>query len=332
MVEKESNIDDKIVSFLKGEASPEVAMEVMDWREENTLNRLHFSEMEKTFQATHFGQKFKKPNLEKAWKNIQPKKQAKVIPLQTVLWLTSIAACLAVAITLYFQSQLEDPSILQAKGDTTIEEAESLGRFIAANDQIDFRLADESKITLGANSQVILDKDFNTTSRALTLIGSARFTVQHDETKPFVVKVKDLIVEDLGTVFDIKTQNDTIKVVVLEGEVQLRKNGQILIVAAGDSAYYLINKKLIEQYSDQQQRQDKVFQFQGTKLKDVAQTLSDFYGRKIVIVDQAIENCPVTVTFKNENVFTILDILSELLDVQIKRENNQIKIYGKGCN
>lgn len=332
MVEKESTIDDKIVSYLKGEASPEIAIEVMDWREENTLNRIHFQEMEKTFYATHRGQKFKKPNLEKAWKNIQPKKQAKVIPIQTVMWVTSIAACVAVAITIFFQSQLEHPSPLQAKGDSTIEETENLGRFIAANDKIDFRLADNSKITLGANSQVVLDKDFNTTSRALTLIGSARFTVQHDETKPFVVKVKDLIVEDLGTVFDIETQNDTIKVVVLEGEVQLRKNGQILNVAAGDSAYYLINKKLIEQYSDQQKRQDKVFQFQGTKLKDVAQTLSDFYNRKIVVVNEEIANCPVTVTFKNESVFTILDILSELLDVQVKRENNQINIYGKGCN
>lgn len=333
MVEKESNIDDKIVSFLKGEANPEEAMDVLDWREKNALNRKHFQTLEKVFRVTHGGQNFNIPDTKQAWQKVQPKsKKGRVISLTTALWVTSVAACLLVAMMIYFgNSGMEDQPRF-ASGDNETSQVESLGRFIAANEAIDFRLADESKITLGANSQVILDKDFNSTARSLTLIGSARFTVEHDEKKPFLVKVRDLIVEDLGTVFDIKTQNDTIKVVVYEGEVQLRKNGHIVHVAAGDSAYYLINKQLIEEYSAREKRQDKVFQFQGTKLKDVAQTLSDFYGRKIVVVDQAIADCPVTVTFKNESVFTILDILSELLDIQIKRENNQINMYGKGCN
>ena len=146
------------------------------------------------------------------------------------------------------------------------------------------------------------------------------------------MKVRGLEVFDIGTIFRIKNNGDTVKVSVDEGEVELRLNGKIISVTAGDSAFYLVSKQVISRYKKPKDRKDHTFVFDGTTLKEVATILSEFYNRKIVVVDKEIEDCPLSVTFKNESLVTILDIIKELMDVHIMHKNDTIEIYGSGCN
>jgi ferric-dicitrate binding protein FerR (iron transport regulator) len=89
---------------------------------------------------------------------------------------------------------------------------------------------------------------------------------------------------------------------------------------------------LISRYKSPSDRIDHTFVFDGTSLKEVASVLSAFFNRKIVIVDKEIEDCPLSVTFKNENLATILDIIKELMDVRVSYKNDTIGIYGTECN
>ena len=161
--------------------------------------------------------------------------------------------------------------------------------------------------------------------------GSGEFHVIHNEQKPFVLSVEKLKIVDLGTIFRVLSAKDTVKIVVDEGTVELRLNNQLLRMEAGDSAFYVIKSDFISRYDKKRERKNKVFEFDGTSLREVAEILSEFYEQQIVIRDKAIENCKLTVRFSNEDLVTILDVIQELMDIKVVKNNNVIELYGQGC-
>ncbi len=186
-------------------------------------------------------------------------------------------------------------------------------------------------MTLQPGSKLTIPKDFNENNRLLSLEGSGSFEVIHDEKNPFILSVGDLEIYDLGTVFHVNQQGDTVKVSVDEGIVELNINGQHLALEKGDSAFYLISKKVIKEYGTPTAREDVVFEFDGTSLSEVTNVLSAFFKREIIIKNPELANCSVSVTFKNEELATILDIISELLDINIIQNNKTIEIHGESC-
>ena len=66
--------------------------------------------------------------------------------------------------------------------------------------------------------------------------GSARFTITHDPSRPFVVDAGDVVVTDVGTVFQVQAAREAVKVSVEEGEVAIAKPTQAPVtLAAGDT-------------------------------------------------------------------------------------------------
>lgn len=100
----------------------------------------------------------------------------------------------------------------------------------------------------------------------------------------------------------------------------------------GDSAFYVAKEAIIKKYEKPAARKDKVFEFDGMPLEDVTKVLSAFYKKDIVIMNDAIKNCELSVTFKNESLSIILNIIQELMDLEVKYNNNQYEIYGDECN
>lgn len=193
-------------------------------------------------------------------------------------------------------------------------------------------LSDQTTIHLKAGSKLELSPEYNRKNRSLKLKGSGEFHVIHNEQKPFVLSVEKLKIVDLGTIFRVVSSADTVKIIVDEGKVELRLNNQLIKMAAGDSAFYVIKSDFISRYDTKKERKNKVFEFDGTSLKEVAEILSEFYEQPITIKDKAIENCKLTVRFSNENLITILDVIQELMDIKAVKNNQVIELYGKGCN
>ena len=66
--------------------------------------------------------------------------------------------------------------------------------------------------------------------------GAARFTVPHDEGRPFVVTAGDVTIEDLGTTFTVRyVASDRLKVAVEEGRVRVRAGDTDTEVSAGST-------------------------------------------------------------------------------------------------
>lgn len=332
MVRKREEIEILIGIFLNGEATPEQAMELEDWKSMSEENKQLFNEIEKVYALTHDAPVFVVKSENQAWKNVERKMQSSAPKKQN--WYILYAAAAVILVVVLFKGfiNVEQPPIKHQAKNPLIDSTNVNTVIVASNAVQSFKLKDQSIVELQPGSKLTLDKNFNKKKRLVELSGSGKFTVIHDEKNPFILKIRGLEVFDIGTVFRINNNGDTVKVSVDEGEVELRLNGKIISVTAGDSAFYVVSKQVISRYKNPKDRKDHTFVFDGTTLKEVASILSEFYNRKIVVADKAIENCPLSVTFKNENLVTILDIIKELMDVRIIHKNDTIEIYGTGCN
>ena len=83
-------------------------------------------------------------------------------------------------------------------------------------------LRDGSIVYLNSGSVIRYKSDFNDSLRIIELDGQAYFEVFRDETRPFVVKCRNLTVQALGTSFDVYGYKDTpIQVSLVSGSVRL---------------------------------------------------------------------------------------------------------------
>jgi ferric-dicitrate binding protein FerR (iron transport regulator) len=323
MVDKQ-DFEALIVRFLEGTATPEEAMLLEDWKNDSGENQ----EMYEHYGHL-FGQgKLSNVDVELAWNKVSGKvsKKTKTIPLkQITYWAAAAAAIVVLAITI--PGLMENP--IDGKGKITpIVRGEDSNNILTANNGVQsFNLVDNSVVALENGSTLELSKDFSKGTRKAKLKGSGRFTVVHDEAHPFIIDVEGLEVHDVGTIFDISTHNDTVKVIVLEGAVELRKNGQVLAMEEGDSAFYLISQRLIKEYPTPESLKGITISFDGTTLEQVAAHLSAFFKVKLVVVDDAIKKTLVTVNFYDDELPEVLSVLEVIADVKAKRVNNKIEIY-----
>lgn len=333
MVNQIKDIDALIAAFLKGEATPEEALKLQTFIEASDENRRYFQEMEKVMEMTHATPVFDDANKLQVWQQIASGMEPeipKIRSLNVKRMFYAAAAMLILSLSTFFLLPDETNKRLVGKQRPT-ENNDLKEPVLMADSDTTLNLADQSTIYLKAGSKLELSKDFNLKSRRLKLQGSAEFHVIHNEQKPFVLSVEKLKIVDLGTVFRVVSAKDTIKIVVDEGKVELRLNNQLVKMAAGDSAFYVIKSDFISRYDTKKERKNKVFEFDGTTLREVAEILSAFYEQPIVIKDKAIENCKLTVRFSNEDLVTILDVIQELMDIKVVRNNRIIEFYGEGC-
>lgn len=336
MLNTREEIDALIVSYLNGEASPDEAIQLEDWKNSSSENNAQFLKMEKTHSAAYGTPSYASNSKGSAWKVIEneiDRKQKKIIPLwKKPLFITAIAAAIVALLVIPRFLSPDGPTKLVDKKTPTKNEIKDPENTIYASTNVSYyTLKDNSKVTLQPGSKLTIPKDFNKKNRSLTLQGSGSFEVVHDEKNPFILSVGELQIYDLGTIFHVNKQGDTVKVSVDEGIVELNINGQKLLLEKGESAFYLVSQKVIKQYGAPTSRKDVVFEFDGTPLSEVTKILSAFFKREIIIKNPALKECTVSVTFKNEELATILDIISELMDINIVRNQKTIEIYGESC-
>lgn len=94
-------------------------------------------------------------------------------------------------------------------------------------------LADGTSIVLAGASKVRLDR---ADPRVATVErGEMLFRVRHDADRPFQVRVGELRMVDLGTVFDVKTAAGRTRVAVAEGAVMIDPDGAALRLDPGQA-------------------------------------------------------------------------------------------------
>ena len=213
-------------------------------------------------------------------------------------------------------------------------------RVVAENEPVEVILDDGTGVIVNRHSRLRYSRKFDKEERKVYLSGEAWFDVARDTTKPFVIDAGDALVQVLGTSFNVNAykENPTVEITVESGMVALsakedQKN--LIVMKAGSGGIYHKSQgelKLIPT-SDPNSLAWKTRElfFEGTSLREVVELVNRVYGANLVIMNQELLACPITVTFMEQSLESVLKVLESTLDLQLTRIGNEIRLDGEGC-
>jgi transmembrane sensor len=113
--------------------------------------------------------------------------------------------------------------------------------------QYRLQLPDGTRVWLNAASSITYPTTFNGNDRTVEITGEAYFEVAHNSTKPFRVKARGELIEDLGTHFNINAYSDepVIRTTLLEGSVKVSTTKSSITLLPGSAALEENNTLLI---------------------------------------------------------------------------------------
>ncbi len=244
-------------------------------------------------------------------------------------WLLRSAAVLFIPLAIgawYFWTQ----SQLSAGNDMTHEVSFSSG------ESGKVQLADGTVIWLNACSSLRYPAVVSGEKREVYLKGEAYFDVEHSEKRPFIVNTGDASIHVLGTSFNASAYNDEDIVVSLdEGLIQFvvnspgsRKNiamspGEQLVYDPVQSSYLLGRKDT----GKASLWRSGILVFEDKTLQSIVRRLERRYGVDIEVANKKLLSIRYTGTFENEDMETILQVLSEVTPMGYEETSKGFVIY-----
>ncbi len=184
-----------------------------------------------------------------------------------------------------------------------------------------FTLPDGTKVWLNGNTVFKYPLRFEDKERLVRLEGEAFFEVVSNAQKPFVVDAGKMLVQAVGTSFNVHAyKNGTeIETVLVEGKVNLFKpvgdsRKKISELSPGQLAIYLPAEKKIQYYEGNLDkylawRQGKIL-FRNDPLEEVARRLGQWYNVDFVISGNVKnKGYAYTGSFQGESLHQILEYI-----------------------
>ena len=185
------------------------------------------------------------------------------------------------------------------------------------------QLPDGSTVWLNAASSLRYPLQFKGKERMVAMTGEASFNVVHNDQQPFRVQVRDQLVEDIGTEFNINAYNNEAAIVttVIEGIASVQQGQQKVTVAAGKQASET-NGALTVTEADTDKAiawRKGLFNFDGADIRTVGRQLERWYNIEVVYEANLPNYQFGGGTYRNNNLQEVLKVL-ELSGVKFKLE------------
>ncbi len=180
---------------------------------------------------------------------------------------------------------------------------------------MEVKLVDGSVITLNFHSAIIYPKYFDKEKRNVYLKGEAYFKVFKNKVKPFFINTSNTEIKVLGTSFNVKQNDSSVTVAVIEGKVAFKdKNDKsIEFLTAGTAAKIYINHSHKSKYPVSSENYKSWINgwlvFDETPLNEVVSQLSEFYDIPIIIKGDQLKRIRVTADMKRATLDEVLNNL-----------------------
>lgn len=319
-----NNIDELIAKYLSGEASPEEAIMLDEWKMESRENLDYFASSEKSFNLTGGKHHSTVINTDSAWGKVNERinGSGKKNNFRLGMSFMRIAAVFIVLMGIVGVLYL----IMNNKLNKPME-------YTSGNTEKKIMLSDSTDIRMLPNTKITADAGFGKKNRLLHLDGSAYFSVGQKQDLPLTIDAGKVFIRDIGTKFMVYTSanQDTIRVKVDEGIVLLFDSlGSEIIIKATEKALYIKSEKKIQSIVNTASGRD--FHFINSRLIDVIKNLSESYKVEIKLKDSAIEECRITANFSNEKLETVLSVITETLGLTYEATEKGFIIKGTRCS
>jgi transmembrane sensor len=292
-------MDDLIWRFLQNNTSAEEDRALEQWRSALTANERHFQELRRLWAASaHVRPVTRRPTA------------ATIIAAhpgrRLRRWNRAVMAAAVVGALLLGTRAVR----WQASPEPVVASTEIV---TGADELSTVRLGDGTVVRLAPSSRLVLPHGPN--AREVWLYGRAYFAVTSDPQRRFTVHTERGVATVLGTRFDLRSEGQQLRLMVIEGKVQLNADGRTVAVGAHRLAEIGTGRAAAVAEVDHDYIQQTLgwagnfLAFESTPLKDAARELSSHYSVPITIADSALANQTVTGWFADEpfeSVFMII--------------------------
>lgn len=260
---------------------------------------------------------FRKAN-QRRWLAASPRRLA---------WMSGLAAALLLAVTLALFWHLDRPR----EYETGIGE-----RQVAVLD-------DGSRVSLDAVT--VMNVRMKDEARQVELVGGrAKFDVAKDPLRPFTVAVGDKLVVAVGTSFSVELIDGKVRVVLYEGQVEVRNRsdtaasagaaprrvlmrpGSELVDAVGSARPAQILRPDLTQSLSWEQG---LINFDGEPLASAVERMNRYSAQQVRVADAAIAHIPVDGMFKAGDVDAFVEGVVALHPVRQKNVAGEIVLEQK---
>lgn len=217
-----------------------------------------------------------------------------------------------------------------------------------------FRLSDDSRIVLNANSHIQFSSAGNnkTNTTEVWLQGEAYFDITHlmgDRQRTFTVHTDDGSVQVLGTRFAVKTFEGETRTVLEEGKILVQvtsptgqtglsgqlssgqpdvdmtgtvlESGNMATFSTGDErvAVEKVNPRVYTSWYED------VWFFEDTPIKEIMGRIEDTFGVEVNIPKELADR-KLSGSVKSTNLKVLTEALSKILDITIKQQDQALYI------
>lgn len=191
------------------------------------------------------------------------------------------------------------------------------------------QLSDGTEVNLNYGSRIKYPRNFTGDTREITLSGEGYFDVARNPDKPFIVKTGNLNIKAVGTEFNIQSYpcDNIITTTLVEGKVVLEKispgkrSQQIETMLPGQHVTYNLSSGKITSHKGNIDKyiawKDGKLVFDNEPITNVAKKLERIFNVEIEVADNA-KYLTYTVTFYNDPLYLILDLMTETTPVTYK--------------
>lgn len=217
-------MNDILIKYLQGEASESEKAKLLDWMKQSEANKKRFTEIRDIWLATGASPLADPDYSKKAFRRFSDElnrleKRKRQLRTNGFLRIAaSVAILLLCSVGGYYvghtRLQTADTGSQQIVMNRVIMDKGSKGAVT---------LPDGTLVWLNAGSELVYPEAFSSDHRQVKLKGEGYFEVVRNEKAPFYVETDGMIVNVLGTRFDVKNYESgtTLETVLLSGKVEV---------------------------------------------------------------------------------------------------------------
>lgn len=324
-------IDERIHGVLAGRADPRDADAVRRWREASPENERSFQICARIFQMERTAGEATEVRVPPETRGVVWLAEAR----ETTRKLTARTPTRAgrewghVAVGMAAVFVIVVSGVLLHRAVTPEDAGLQVSMFLTGEaDPLTMKLTDGSIVRLAPGSQMRVLP--GSRARMVDLDGRAYFAVAHDAARPFVVRTRAGDVEVLGTRFQAEAAGDSMRVVVIEGQVVL--SGIARDAKIGAAQVGAIKGGRIEPVSAvanigaMLDWMGNFIAFQATPLETAMTEIAERHQVRYEIVDTSYTRRDLTMWFADQPLDEIVDVICAVLDAQCSIEADLIRI------
>jgi len=202
-------------------------------------------------------------------------------------------------------------------------------------EQKTFSLPDGSTVELNANSSISFQNKWDDEEkRKVWLTGEAFFHVTRKEEtgQKFCVHTDDLVVEVLGTSFNVNTHHQETKVFLEKGKVKLKleEAPEPILMFPGELISYSQKTKKTIKYNTLQEEpsswRDGFVLLEDRPLEQILKKINEIYGLKYEVLNKANSARSFTMAIPINNYETMISVFEQVTNLKAQKSENQLII------